>query len=182
MRLGEMDLETAAREARGNWQEFDCFGWHDSRKTRKNGRLSTLTTGILTYWTKATPMQSTRAIPRLWKRTTPTSGRNIMGTGLADGSTAMPSGFTATARLPKHSAHNHQLAVRLADYPVLNEEDFSLREYEATLDNLLTEGFDSDCSRRRKAGQRKSSHGCGNTTKAPLKTGTKTGAMPPRNK
>ena len=25
MQLGEMDLETAAREARGNWQKFDCF-------------------------------------------------------------------------------------------------------------------------------------------------------------
>jgi len=29
MRLDEFDLETAAREARGNWQKFDCFGWHD---------------------------------------------------------------------------------------------------------------------------------------------------------
>ena len=38
----------------------------------------------------------------------------------------------------------HELAARLADYPVLNEEDFSRREYEATLENLLSEGFDSD--------------------------------------
>ena len=30
MKLGEMELENAAREARGNWQEFDSFGWHDT--------------------------------------------------------------------------------------------------------------------------------------------------------
>ena len=29
MQLGEMDLETAAREARGNWRKFDSFAWHD---------------------------------------------------------------------------------------------------------------------------------------------------------
>ena len=39
----------------------------------------------------------------------------------------------------------HELAARLADYPVLDEEDFSRREYEATLENLRNEGFDSDC-------------------------------------
>ena len=41
----------------------------------------------------------------------------------------------------------HELAVRLADYPVLNEEDFSRREYDATLENLISEGFDSDLFR-----------------------------------
>jgi hypothetical protein len=30
----------------------------------------------------------------------------------------------------------HALAQRLADYPVLDEEDYSRREYEATLENL----------------------------------------------
>ena len=26
--IGELDLESAAKEAAGNWQEFDCFSWH----------------------------------------------------------------------------------------------------------------------------------------------------------
>lgn len=30
----------------------------------------------------------------------------------------------------------HELAQRLADYPLLDEEDFSRREYEATLENI----------------------------------------------
>ena len=28
MRLGEMTLEEAAKEAAGNWQHFTCFCWH----------------------------------------------------------------------------------------------------------------------------------------------------------
>ena len=38
----------------------------------------------------------------------------------------------------------HALAVRLADYPVLDEEDYSRREYVATVENLRSEGYDSD--------------------------------------
>lgn len=28
MRLGELDLEAAAKAAAGNWREFVCFAWH----------------------------------------------------------------------------------------------------------------------------------------------------------
>ena len=34
-RLGELDLESAAKEAAGNWQHFDSFWWHRSKKTSK---------------------------------------------------------------------------------------------------------------------------------------------------
>lgn len=30
----------------------------------------------------------------------------------------------------------HELSCRLADYPILNEEDYSSREYEATISNI----------------------------------------------
>ena len=29
MQLGELELETAAREAKGNWRGFDSFAWHN---------------------------------------------------------------------------------------------------------------------------------------------------------
>ena len=30
--LGELDLESAAKEAAGNWREFDCFSWDRSNE------------------------------------------------------------------------------------------------------------------------------------------------------
>ena len=33
--LGLLDLEESAKEAAGNWQEFDCFSWHRKSDIKK---------------------------------------------------------------------------------------------------------------------------------------------------
>ena len=40
MKLGEMELENAAQEARGDWQEFDSFGWHDRPEEAEDWAIS----------------------------------------------------------------------------------------------------------------------------------------------
>ena len=39
-------------------------------------------------------------------------------------------------RSPKPSSTYHDLMEQLDDYPILDEEDYSNREYEATLENI----------------------------------------------
>ena len=133
------------RKRAGNWQEFDSFGWHDRPEGAEDWAIVYTHNRDSELLDQSNAAEIDKALAPFMEGETPMSGRSIMGTGLADGLTGMPSGFTATARLPKLFAPTMSLAARLADYPVLNEEDFSRREYEATLENLLSEGFDSDC-------------------------------------
>ena len=57
-------------------------------------------------------------------------------TGRAAGSMGIPSGSIAGVASPRRFKAYHELAQRLADYPLLDESDYSRREYEATLANL----------------------------------------------
>ena len=49
---------------------------------------------------------------------------------------ASASGFTGTVRSPKRSAAYHDLMEQLDGYPILDEEDYSERELDATLENI----------------------------------------------
>jgi hypothetical protein len=44
------------------------------------------------------------------------------------------------SKITEAFAAYHDLAERLANYPVLDEEDYSKREYDATLENIANEG------------------------------------------
>ena len=144
MRLGEFDLETAAKEARGNWQEFDCFGWHDRPEDCEEWAI------VYTHNRDSDLLDQSNA-DAIDKALAPfADGDNAdvraehhghWACGWIDGYAIR---VYRNGQITEAFRAYHELAARLADYPVLNEEDFSRREYEATLENLLSEGFDSD--------------------------------------
>jgi hypothetical protein len=144
MRLGEIDLETGAREARGNWQKFDSFGWHDRPEDGAEWAI------VYTHNRDSDLLDQSNA-DAIDKALAPfTEGDN-------PDVRAEHHGHWACGWIDGYAIHVYrngqiteafraypELAARLADYPVLDEEDFSRREYEATLENLRCEGFDSD--------------------------------------
>ena len=182
MRLGELDLETAAREARGNWQRFDSFGWHDRPEDCEEWAIvytHNRDSGLL-------DQSNADAIDKALAPFAEGDNPDVRAEHHGHWACGWIDGYAIrvyrNGQITEAFRAFHELAARLADYPVLDEEDFSRREYEATLENLRSEGFDSDHLRRRKSGQGKSSLGYGTTTKPPLKTRTEKGAMPAKKK
>jgi len=145
MRLGEFDVETAAREARGNWQKFDCFGWHDQPEDSEEWAI------VYTHNRDSDLLDQSNAdaIDEALAPFADGDSADVRAEHHGHWACGWIDGYSIrvyrNGQITEAFRAYHELAARLADYPVLDEEDFSRREYEATLENLLSEGFDSDC-------------------------------------
>jgi hypothetical protein len=138
----EMDLETAAREARGNWQKFDCFAWHDRPEDSAEWAI------IYTHNRDSDLLDQSNA-DAIDKALAPfLEGPDVRAEHHGHWACGWIDGYAIrvyrNGQITEAFRAYHELAARLADYPVLDEEDFSRREYDATLENLRSEGFDSD--------------------------------------
>ena len=61
---------------------------------------------------------------------------NTIITGLAAGSMGSPFGSSEDTESPRRSKHITNWPSGLPDYPLLDEDDYSARQYEATISNL----------------------------------------------
>ena len=144
MRLGEIDLETGAREARGNWQKFDSFGWHDRPEDGAEWAI------VYTHNRDSDLLDQSNAdaIDKALAPFTEGDNPDVRAEHHGHWACGWIDGYAIhvyrNGQITEAFRAYHELAARLADYPVLDEEDFSRREYEATLENLRCEGFDSD--------------------------------------
>jgi len=138
MRLGEMDLEAAAKAAAGNWRQFECFCWHRAGELPDAEKWAIIYThhrdsGLL-------DQSNAAAIEEALMRFTESDDPNVVfeshfrwAVGHVDG---MSIRVYRRGRITKAFRTYHELAQQMADYPVLDESDYSDREYEATLANL----------------------------------------------
>jgi hypothetical protein len=136
--LGELTLQDAAREAAGNWRHFECFSWHRGRELNDAENW----TIIYTHNRDSGLLDQSNAAAIAEAMDTFTKGKNPdavpehhhhWACGWADGfSIRVYRGHRITRAFKAY----HALAQRLAQYPLLDEDDFSRREYEATLANL----------------------------------------------
>ena len=144
MRLGEIDLETGAREARGNWQKFDSFGWHDRPEDGAEWAI------VYTHNRDSDLLDQSNAdaIDKALAPFTEGDNPDVRAEHHGHWACGWIDGYAIrvyrNGQITEAFRAYHELAARLADYPVLDEEDFSRREYDATLENLRCEGFDSD--------------------------------------
>ena len=144
MRLGEFDLETGAREARGNWQKFDSFGWHDRPEDGAEWAI------VYTHNRDSDLLDQSNAdaIDKALAPFTEGDNPDVRAEHHGHWACGWIDGYAIrvyrNGQITEAFRAYHELAARLADYPVLDEEDFSRREYDATLENLRSEGFDSD--------------------------------------
>ena len=133
MRLGEMDLEAAAKAAAGNWQEFDCFAWHRQPKDADNWAI------VYTHNRDSGLLDRSNAAA-IEAALEPFLGGDVVAEHHHHWACGWIDGYSIRVyrrgRITKAFKTYHALAQRLADYPVLDESDYSSREYEATLANL----------------------------------------------
>lgn len=135
----DLTLDAAATEAAGNWRDFECFMWwrrdeldrpedwmiHYS-KHRDSGLLDQSNAEQIRL---ALEPFTTGDDPDVVEET-----HNHWAVGHVDGFSlrVFKNGETTEAFRTFYG-----LMERLADYPVLDEEDLSKREYEATINNLV---------------------------------------------
>jgi len=138
MPLGELDLEAAARAAAGNWRHFECFAWHRRHDMPDADNWCIVYThhrdsGLL-------DQSNAAAIESVLQRFTERDNPDVVAEHHHHWAVGWVDGFSIRVyrrgRIARAFRAYHELARRLADYPVLDEQDYSCREYEATLENL----------------------------------------------
>lgn len=138
MSLGELDLKDAAELAAGNWRRFSCFVWFRDRELADADKWAVIYThnresGLLD--------QSNAAL--IEKELTPfTEGNDpdVVFESHSHWAVGHVDGFSIRVfrrgRITKAFRKYHELAARMAEYPILDEIDYSNREYEATVENI----------------------------------------------
>lgn len=136
--LGELDLKEAAREAAGNWREFECFSWHRARDLVRPDDWCIVygrhrDSGLL-------DQSNAAAIEETLEPFTAGADPDVVPEHHHHWLCGWVDGFSIRVfkrgRITRAFAAYHELAERLADYPVLDEQDYSAREYEDTISNL----------------------------------------------
>jgi hypothetical protein len=136
--IGEMTLEEAAREAAGNWKRFDCFVW-DRRHDLDDADSWAI---IYTHNrdSRLLDLSNAEAIAKAVKTFTEGDDPDVVMESHDHWAVGHVDGFSSRVFkdgvITEAFRSYHAVAERLADYPILNEQDYSRREFEATLENI----------------------------------------------
>ena len=136
--LGELTLEDAATEAAGNWQSWTCFVWDRERELDEPDTWAIFYThsrdsGLLA---QSNADAITEALEPFTEADDPDvvmESHDHWAVGHVDGFSIKV--FRNGEMTDAFKAY-HELSEQLADYPILNEDDYSERELEATLENI----------------------------------------------
>jgi hypothetical protein len=128
-------LEETAKEAAGNWQDFDSFSWDRSREIEDADQFCLVYThnrdsGLLD---QSNAEAIAEAMKPFLDRDVLEEHHNHWAVGWVDGYAIR---VYRRGRITKAFRTYYDLQTRLADYPVLDEDDYSTRIYEATLENI----------------------------------------------
>ena len=137
-RLGELELKDAAREAAGNWAAFNCFAWFRKRELKKPEDWAIIYThnrdsGLL-------DQSNASVIEAALKTFSEGDNPDVVFESHSHWAVGHVDGFSIRVfkrgRITKAFRTYHELAERMADYPILDESDYSEREYQAAFENL----------------------------------------------
>lgn len=126
--------EDLANALRGNWQTFESFCWDDEPPDGENWGIIYTHNRDSGLVDQSNADQIEKVLSRFEGRTTQREHHNHWGCGWLDGWAIKC--FRKDGQPTKAIEALRDLYNRLADYPVLDEEDHSRREYEATLENI----------------------------------------------
>jgi hypothetical protein len=136
--LGEMNLEEAAGHAAGNWKRFSCFCWDRLREIDKPDEWAIVYThnrdsGLLTLSNAAIIANALRPFSETENPDVVFESHSHWAVGHVDGFSIRV--YRDGEMINAFRAY-HGLMERLDAYPVLDEADYSDREYEAALENI----------------------------------------------
>ncbi len=138
MKTGDLTLEDAASESARNWQRFDSFCWfrRDEVEDAENWAIfytSHRDSGLLDQSNAAAIAKAMQPFTDGDDPDVVFESHNHWALGHIDGFSIR---VFRNGEITDAFSKYHELAERLADYPVLDEEDYSQREFDATIENL----------------------------------------------
>lgn len=137
-RIGQLDLDEAAQLAAGNWQNFDSFVWfrQDALEDPDNWSV------VYTHHRDSGLLDQSNAavIGKALKPFTDDDDPDVVFESHDHWAVGHIDGFSVRVfrdgRVTEAFRKYHELAEAMADYPLLDESDYSERELEATVDNI----------------------------------------------
>ena len=139
--LGELPLEDAAKQAAGNWRQFSCFWWRRANDLEKPEDWAILYThnrdsGLLDV-SNASAIDEALAP---FTKGADNSDPDVVEEDHDHWAVGWVEGYSIRVykhgRITKAFKVYHQLARRMAEYPILDESDYCDCEVEATLENI----------------------------------------------
>jgi len=137
--IGTLDLEAAAEKAAGNWQRFDSFVWWRRREVENPEKWSIVYTanrdsGLI-------DQSNAHYIEKALKPFTEGDDPDVVAESHSHWAVGHVDGFsirvfTADGEITEAFRTYFELQERIDNYPILDESDYSDREYSATLENL----------------------------------------------
>lgn len=138
MSLGVLELNEARHVIAGNWQHFKCFAWF-RRSELKDARAWAV---IYTQHRDSGLVDQSNAavIDRAMKPFTEGKDPDVIYESHSHWAVGHVDGFSVRVfrdgRVTKAFQTYHALARQIEDYRILDESDYSEREFEATLENI----------------------------------------------
>jgi len=138
MQLAELTIEDAAKQAAANWQDFTCFWWCRKKEIEEPENWAIIYThnrdsGLL-------DQSNAEVIAEALKPFADTEDADVVFESHSHWAVGHIDGFSIrvfkNGEITPAFRRYHELAMSMADYPVLDESDYSNREYEATLENI----------------------------------------------
>lgn len=139
MQIGELTLEDAVQKAAGNWRSFDSFAWFRKSELDDPDKWAVIYThhrdsGLLDQSNAAVIEKALGRFARGIHPSVVFESHSHFAVGHVDGFSVKV--YDKRGQITKAFAAYHELAERMAAYPVLDEEDYSSREYDATMENI----------------------------------------------
>jgi hypothetical protein len=136
--LGEMILEDAATEAAGNWKSWTCFVWDRERDLDDGDNWAIVYTHNRDSALLA--QSNADAISKALELFTESDTPDVVMESHSHWACGHVDGFSIrvfrNGEITEAFKTYHELSEQLADYPILDEEDYSERELEATFENI----------------------------------------------
>jgi hypothetical protein len=140
MRHGGVDYAEQARKAVGNWRKFESFAWHAQPDDADNWCIVHTNNRDIRLMEQSNAAAIEEALKPFFEADEPDIAREHMGhwaCGWVDGYSIRV--FDAHGKPTAAFCAWCDIAASMEDYPLLDEEDYSRREYEATLANIESE-------------------------------------------
>lgn len=137
--LAILDIEETAQKAAGNWQQFDCFVWFRERELEDADQWAIIyshnrDSGLLDESNAAVIAKTMEQFTEGDDPDVVMESHHHWAVGHVDGFSIRV--FDDKGEITEAFRKFHELAEQMADYPILDESDYSDREYEATLENI----------------------------------------------
>ena len=136
--LGELSLEDAAKQAAGNWREFPCFVWWRKYDLPDADKWAIIYThnrdsGLADQSNDVAIYNALLPFMRGDNPDVAEEDHSHWAVGWIKGYSIR---VFKRGRITRAFRAYHQLAQRMANYPILDEDDYFSCEYEATLENI----------------------------------------------